>query len=74
MLFVAESDLSPSDLALLGNNLRPPRRAARTTPDQRENRRVLLAVNRSLASHQERVDRLYRPGAKQTAALPTLAS
>jgi hypothetical protein len=58
MLFVAASDLSASDIALLGNNIRPGRRLIRRDPDQRANRRVLSAVNRSLASLHERVDRL----------------
>jgi hypothetical protein len=59
MLFVSASDLSASDLAMLGNNIRPAHRKSRTTPDERQNRRVLSAVNRSLASFRERVDRLY---------------
>ena len=59
MLFVCSSDLTASDLAMLGNNIRPPRRRCRATPDERCNRRVLAAVNRSLSSLHERVDRLY---------------
>jgi hypothetical protein len=59
MLFVAASELSPSDLALLGNNIRPSRRRNKLLPDERANRRVMAAVNRSLASLRERVDQLY---------------
>ena len=59
MMFVAACDLSESDMALLGNNIRPGRRPARRSLDERANRRVLAAVNRSLASLQERVDRLH---------------
>jgi hypothetical protein len=58
MLFVAASSLSASDIALLGNNIRPSRHKRRVTPDERENRRTLAAVNRSLALVRERVDRL----------------
>lgn len=60
MLFVHASDLSESDLALLGNNIRPTRRPRMAAPDERRNRRVLAAVNRSLATLVERVDRLQR--------------
>jgi hypothetical protein len=73
MLFVAATDLSASDLALLGNNLLPSRRALRRNPDERANRRVLSAVNRSLASLHERVDRL-QPTVKSTPASRRLAS
>lgn len=59
MLFVSASELSASDLSLLGNNIRPTRRRPRATPDERCNRRVLAAVNRSLSSLKERVDQLY---------------
>ena len=68
MLFVSESDLSASDLASLGNNIRPRRRQVRRDPDERANRRVLAAANRSLASLHERLDRLYPiQGEPQTA-------
>lgn len=73
MLFVSASDLSASDLALLGNNVLPSRRAHRRHPDERANRRVLSAVNRSLASHHERVDRL-QPTAKTIPTSRRLAS
>lgn len=69
MLFVSASDLSASDLALLGNNIRPGRRKSRAAPDEQKNRRVLSAVNRSLATLKERVDRLY-PTTGQPSALP----
>lgn len=72
MLFVAASDLSASDIALLGNNIRPSRRKLRVSPDERENRRTIAAVNRSLASLRERVDRLYF--AKTAKAAERLAS
>jgi hypothetical protein len=68
MLFVAAADLSQSDLALLGNNIRP-RRPRRFTPDQRANRRVRAAVNRSASALRERIDRL-RPIPTNTAAAP----
>jgi len=50
--------LSPSDRALLGNNLRsaPPAPGARPP---RSRRRLLAAVNRSLAAVGETVGRLY---------------
>ena len=51
MTVVPISMLSASDLCLLGNNLLPRRRPAR--------RMSLAAVNRSLAIHDEQVDRLY---------------
>ena len=73
MIFVSASDLSASDLALLGNNILPPRRRNRTAPDERRNRRVLAAVNRSLAALNERVDRLY-PMHSQPDARRKLAS
>lgn len=73
MLFVSASDLSPSELSLLGNNIRPPRRRSRTAPDERRNRRVLAAVNRSLSSFEERVDHLY-PAQNQPEARCKLAS
>ena len=64
MLFICASDLSTSDMALLGNNIRPIRRRSHVTPDERRNRRVLAGVNRSLSSLQERVDQLYPSPAK----------
>jgi hypothetical protein len=74
MLFVSATDLSASDLALLGNNIRPTRRRTRRDPDERANRRVLAAVNRSLAGLQERVARLH-PIANKFAGTPrSLAS
>jgi hypothetical protein len=78
MLFVSASDLSPAELSHLGNNILPGRRKHRRTPDERENRRVLSAVNRSLSSLAERVDRLYPAKAvivpKATIAPKALAS
>jgi hypothetical protein len=59
MSIVPASRLSSEDLALLGNNVYPPRRPKRFTPDERANRRVLGGVNRSLANLRERIDRLY---------------
>lgn len=56
MSIIPASRLSASDLALLGNNLSPCR-----PPKPREVSRGLAAVNRSLAGHGERVDRLYPP-------------
>jgi hypothetical protein len=51
MTIVPISLLSTTDLSLLGNNLLPRRRPAR--------RFSVAAVNRSLAVHDEQVDRLY---------------
>ena len=76
MLFVSASDLSESDLAMLGNNIRPSRRHARHVrrdPDERANRRVLAAVNRSLSLLRERVDHLYPAPAKSGASPRALA-
>ena len=74
MLFVAASELSPTELSLLGNNIRPSRRQARRDPDQRANRRVLSAVNRSLAVMQERIDRLHPTGIKPADGPRAIAS
>ena len=74
MLFVSESDLSASDLASLGNNIRPRRRQVRRDPDERANRRVLAAVNRSLSLLQERVDLLQPIPVKLTDMPRSLAS
>ena len=59
MWIVPASALSNSDLSVLGNNLRPPLHRKRQLPDRRANRRVMAAVNRSLAALQERVGTLY---------------
>ena len=59
MWIVPASALSNSDLLVLGNNLRPPLHRKRQLPDRRANRRVIAAVNRSLAALQERVGTLY---------------
>ena len=74
MIFVSESQLSASDLALLGNNIRPARRSSPRLPDERANRRVLAAVNRSLSSLAERVDRLHPIPVKLTDMPRSLAS
>ena len=59
MTVVPVSMLSASDLCLLGNNLFPRRRPAR--------RVSVAAINRSLALHDEKVDRLYRQAGSSTA-------
>jgi hypothetical protein len=59
MLFVAASALSPSEIALLGNNIRPRSGDRRRAPVDQANRRVLAGVNRSLVRLRERVDGLY---------------
>lgn len=59
MSIVLAASLSDSDLALLGNNIRPSTRVHRRSPDVRANRRVLAAVNRSLAALDERIARLH---------------
>ncbi|HZK81411.1 MAG TPA: hypothetical protein VFC46_10100 [Humisphaera sp.] len=74
MIFVSASDICESDLALLGNNIRPSRRQVRRSPDERANRRVLAAVNRSLASLDERITRLHPMPARSGAAPRALAS
>jgi hypothetical protein len=74
MIFVNAADLSTSDLALLGNNIRPTQRRRHTSPDERHNRRVLAAVNRSLCSLAERVDHLYPVQRHADAAQRRLAS
>jgi hypothetical protein len=53
MSIIPASCLSASELASLGNNLRPV--AHRNQPRQRQ----IRALNRSLAIHHERVGRLY---------------
>lgn len=57
MSIVPASLLSPADLARLGNNLGPPAKRTRR-PATAGPGRALAAVNRSLAPHGERVDRL----------------
>ena len=74
MLFVAASDLSSSDLSLLGNNIRPSARQTRRQRDERANRRVLSAVNRSLAALQERIDRLHPTGIRPADGPHAIAS
>jgi hypothetical protein len=54
MSVIPVSLLSPWDLHQLGNNLRP---RGRRRPRRR---RMLAAVNRSLAAHGERVGSLHR--------------
>lgn len=72
MLFVSASDLSESDLAALGNNIRPATRPQRRSPNAKANQRVLAAVNRSLAGLEERVSRLHprRDGLGITRPMP----
>jgi hypothetical protein len=55
MSIVSESDLSPSELAMLGNNVIPP------VKSPRRRRRRIRAINRSLARFDECIARLYRP-------------
>lgn len=61
MSIIPASALSPSDLAMLGNNLRPSHRTKGAAPASRRNHRILAAVNRSLACVGEQVSRLHRP-------------
>jgi hypothetical protein len=63
MSVLPASRLSPSDLALLGNNLRPGARRLRSPEcrGRREDRRELAAVNRSLAAIGERFPRPTSP-------------
>ena len=74
MLFVAAADMSASDFNLLGNNTRHGRRHRRRNPDERANRRVLSAVNRSLASLRERVDHLHPMPGRPAVAVRVMAS
>lgn len=60
MSVIPVSRLSCSDLALLGNNIRPPHRAGAMTAARRRRRHTVAAVNRSLAGHGERVGGLRR--------------
>lgn len=71
MLFVCASEIARSELAQLGNNIRLHRRRTCRHLDERSNRRVLSAVNRSLASYQERVDRLHHGGRKFRNTVPS---
>jgi len=74
MWIVPASDLSAADLSMLGNNLtRSAARMARRTPERRRRERVLAAVNRSLATHRERVDRLY-PATPVAHLMPSVAT
>ena len=68
------SQLSPEDLALLGNNINPLRRPRHASPDERANRRILSGVNRSLAALRERVDQLYPIVARPASARRKMAS
>ena len=74
MSIVLMSQLSPEDLAFLGNNLHPPRHRRRVRPDERANRRILSGVNRSLAALRERVDQLYPIVARPASARRKMAS
>ncbi|HET6250897.1 MAG TPA: hypothetical protein VFE47_24625 [Tepidisphaeraceae bacterium] len=74
MIYVPVSDLSSAELAMLGNNFSTKRPHARRYPNERQNRRVLSAVNRSLASLAERVDRLHPAPARNRVAPHALAS
>ena len=73
MSIVSITSLSNSDLRRLGNNLRP--RSIRKSRPRRKDR-VLMAVNRSLAPFNERIDRFLPPaiawssGASSRAAWP----
>lgn len=57
MSIIPAARLSASDLARLGNNFKTPRR------QHRSERRVIAAVNRSLATVGERINRLHKPSA-----------
>ncbi len=61
MSIIRASEVSASDLAILGNNFRPTRRIARPRGprDKAASRQVLAAVQRSLASVGESVNELY---------------
>ena len=60
MSIVPASRLSSADMAMLGNNVRPPvHRKSKRRP--RRDHWLLPAVNRSLATLGESVIRLHRP-------------
>ena len=59
MSIIPMSCLSSSDLSFLGNNLSLTRKGSSRRRPRR--RRELRAINRSLAIHGEKVQRLYRP-------------
>ena len=59
MWIVPASELTDSDLTVLGNNIRPATRLHRKAPNVRANQRVIAAVNRSLATLDERISRLH---------------
>jgi hypothetical protein len=61
MSIVPASRLSASDLSHLGNNLRRDGRRKITRPGSTDRRRLVAAVNRSLAGLGERIARLHRP-------------
>lgn len=61
MSIIPASCLSASDLAQLGNNLCPEHPRRRRASRLRGQRRLIAAVNRSLATLGERVGRLQRP-------------
>ncbi len=61
MSVIPVSRLSCSDLALLGNNFRPARGPGAATTARRRQRRMMAAINRSLAGHGEHVGRLHLP-------------
>ena len=73
MIYVSASQLSASDMALLGNNILPGRRLRRD-PEKQAKRRVLRAVNRSLALVQEQVDHLDPLPMKFADVTPAIAS
>ena len=58
MSIIPASRLSSSDLMLLGNNIR---RAARRAKPRSNDRRIVAAVNRSLARLGEQVTCLHSP-------------
>lgn len=64
MSIVRLSSLSAVELLLLGNNLDAATRCS-TVSRKRNNRRIVCAVNRSLARLGERVGCLHRPASAQ---------
>ena len=59
MSVIPVSRLSCSDLALLGNNFRPARGPGAATTARRRQRRMMAAVNRSLAGHARGEERVW---------------
>ncbi|MGA2496826.1 MAG: hypothetical protein ABSH20_03750 [Tepidisphaeraceae bacterium] len=61
MSIIPVSSLSSSDLRVLGNNLARPKKLRPGCNQRRRQQMIVAAVNRSLSSVGEQIDRLHRP-------------